>query len=57
MRILIHRILVKLGLRPEVILYRGALPEEYEHIGWKFTSHYGLMNNKDFIVRGEIVDE
>lgn len=57
MKRLINRILIKLGLRPEVILYRGELPEGYEKIGWTWTSGYGRIYTEDFTVRGEIVDK
>ena len=61
MRKLWNRILIKLGLREPLILVPKVLDAEalakFETIGWKFANHSGRMNNKDFIVRGEIVDE
>ncbi len=72
MRNLINRILVKLGLRKPPPIYANDMvqiyvPEglgladeemkQFETIGWKFYGGYGRMNNQDFIVRGEIVEE
>ena len=67
MRKLINRILIKLGLRepPRMWKCQILIPESYEDetmekfdtIGWKFYNDTGRMNNKDFVVRGEIVDE
>jgi len=41
---LIHRILVKLGLRKR-------------RMSWTWTSNYRLVGNPDYIVRAEIVEE
>lgn len=53
MRNLINRLLVRLGLRKPKY---DPLPW-IGNVGWKWYGGYGRMNNKDFIVRGDIVDE
>ena len=66
MRKLINRILVRLGLRKPIDLsntvlrlpdgWSEGLEGQFSTIGWKWYGGYGRMNNKDFIVRGEIVE-